>query len=42
MVAMVIGYVDGKGFETSYNEFFPCAAMVNSYGDELTASEVGL
>lgn len=42
VVAMVIGYVEGKGFETSYNDFFPCAAMVNSYGDELTASEVGL
>ena len=41
MVAMVIGYVEGKGFETSYNDFFPCAAMVNSYGDELEASEVG-
>lgn len=41
MVAMVIGYVEGKGFETSYNEFSPCAAMVNSYGDELEASEVG-
>ena len=41
MVAMVIGYVEGKGFETSYHDFFPCAAMVNSYGDELEASEVG-
>ncbi|WP_352338212.1 hypothetical protein [Psychrobacter sp. 16-MNA-CIBAN-0192] len=41
VVAMVIGYTDDTGFETSYNEFFPYAALVNSYGDELTASEVG-
>lgn len=41
VVAMVIGYDEQKGFETSYHDFFPYAALVNSYGDELTASEVG-
>lgn len=41
VVAMVIGYDEHKGFETSYHDFFPYAAIVNNYGDELTAIEVG-
>lgn len=41
VVAMVIGYAEDTGFETSYNEFFPYAALVNSYGDELIAKDIG-
>lgn len=38
VVAMVIGYAENTGFETSYNDFFPYAALVNAYGEKLPAS----
>lgn len=42
MTVMVIKHDEQKGFETSYNEFFPYAVLVNSHGDELTARDAGL
>ena len=42
VVAMVIGYDKQKGFETSYNDFFPYAALISNQGGILTAQEVGL
>lgn len=42
MVAMVIGYNEYRGFETSCNDWFPFVQLVNSNGKPLTQSDVGL
>ena len=42
VVAVVIGYNEYRGFETSYNDWFPFAMLVNRQGEPLTAAEAGL
>ena len=42
VVAVVIGYNEYRGFETSYNDWFPFAMLVNRQGEPLTAADAGL